>query len=99
MICPYAKEREVIWMDYKEAAQYIKPYNDKPVFKQKYSISHVQKRFKEIYDLDVVKITGYKYYRYRRYVEYDVYNSDGERIMHRMTLDALAEHLIKKNEY
>ena len=79
--------------------KYIQPVHELPPIKCRYSITHVQKRFKEIYDLDVVKITGYKYYRYRRYVEYDVYNSDGERILHRMTLDALAEHLIKNNEY
>lgn len=86
-------------MDYKEVAQYIKPYGEKPVIKQKYSIARVRKRFKDIYNLDIRKITGYKYYRYRRYVEYNVYNSDGKCILERMTLDALAEHLVKNNEY
>ena len=79
--------------------EYLKPRKDEPLFETRYSIARVQKRFKEIYDLDVVKITGYKYYRYRRYIEYDVYNSDGERILHRVTLKALAEHLIREGEY
>ena len=79
--------------------KYIKPCNEKPLFETRYSIARVQKRFKEIYDLDVVKITGYKYYRYRRYIEYDIYNSEGKRILHRITLKAMAEFLIRKGEY
>lgn len=80
--------------------KYLQPVNTLPLVERSYSITHVQKRFKEIYDLDVVKIDyGYKGYRYRRYIEYNVYNSDGECILRRMTLKALAEHLIKKGEY
>lgn len=80
--------------------KYLQPVNELPLVERPYSITHVQKRFKEIYDLDVVKHDyGYKGYRYRRYIEYDVYNSDGDCILKHMTLKALAEHLIKKGEY
>lgn len=80
--------------------KYMKPYNETPLVDTRYSIARVTKRFKDIYDLDVVKIDyGYKGYRYRRYVEYDVYNSDGKRIMHRLTLDAMAQYLIREGEY
>lgn len=64
----------------------------------KYSISHVQKRFKEIYDLDIKKIWEYKGCRYHCTL-YDVYDSEKNLVLHRMTLKALAEHLIFKGEY
>ena len=80
--------------------KYLQPVNELPPMERQYSITHVKKRFKEIYDLDIRKIDyGYKGYRYRRYIEYDVYNSDGERILHRMTLKALGDHLVKNGEY
>lgn len=65
---------------------------------RRYSISHVQKRFKEIYALDVVKIWGYKMNRYSC-IRYNVFDSDGNLVLGRVTLKALAEHLISKGEY
>lgn len=97
LVCSYTKGGK--FMDYKEVAQYIKPYGEKPIIQQNYSIARVRKRFKEIYDLDIRKVTGYKFYRYRRFIEYNVYNSDGECILQHVTLKSLAEHLIKKGEY
>lgn len=79
--------------------KYLQPVHELPPIERRYSITHVQKRFKELYNYDIRKITGYKYYRYRRFIEYDVYNSDGERILHRMTLKALGDHLLDKGEY
>lgn len=77
-----------------------KDTHDLPHMEPRYSISHVKKLYKEIYDLDIHNVDyGYKGQRYRKYVEYNVYNSKGECIMHRMTLKALAEHLIRKGMY
>lgn len=75
--------------------------NDNPSFDNtRYSITRVQKRFKDIYDLDVRKIDyGYKGYRYRKYIEYDVFDSDGQRVMHRVTLRALGDCLVRNGDY
>lgn len=88
-------------MTEKEIRELFKPAEVTPIFDNtQYSITRVQKRFKDIYDLRVEKIDyGYKGYRYRRYKEYDVFNSAGECVMHRVTLKALAEHLVRCGEY
>ena len=64
----------------------------------KYSISHVQKKFKEIYNLEVTKIWGYKNNRYGC-TRYNVYDSVHSLVLENVTLKALAEYLISEGKY
>lgn len=63
----------------------------------KYSISHVRKRFEEIYGYQVIRQWEYKGVRYHAAL-YNLY-SDGNLVLEKVTLKALAEFLISEGEY
>lgn len=64
----------------------------------KYSITHVRKRFEDIYGYEVIRQWEYKGNRYSRRVLYNLY-ADGNLVLENVTLKALAEFLISEGEY
>ncbi len=65
---------------------------------QRYSIAHVRKQFKKFYNYEVERKTGYKVNRHQ-YTKYDVYDCYHNRILHDVTLNALADYLVSQGEY
>lgn len=64
-----------------------------------YSIARVRKIFKEIYDLDVVKIDrGYKGDRYHYYSAYQLLDSEGNIVIEYATLNALGDFLVREGD-
>lgn len=62
----------------------------------RYSISHVTKVFKEVYDIDVVKLWRYKE---KGNTHYNLYDNSGKCVCENVTLASLAEFLIKEGDY
>ena len=67
----------------------------------RYSISHIKKQFKKLYNIDVVEINyGYKSNRYMRFNEYNMYKADtGELIASRITVAAMGDMLKRQGDY
>lgn len=73
---------------------------EKKSLSRRYSIARVQKRFREIYDLSIIKKDlGYKGQRYVPYTLYDAVTASGEVIMENITLNALGDFLASQDEY
>lgn len=66
---------------------------------RRYCIAKVKRLYKEIYDLDVANIGGYKSNRHQLYEHYRVTDRDGNIVMDNVTLNALADHLVDIGEY
>jgi len=68
--------------------------------KRNYSISKVTRLFKEIYDLDIVRVDkGYKGYRYIPYIAYRIRNNQGRYITPEVTLQSLGDFLVINDDY
>lgn len=74
-------------------------YEPRKPLPRRYCIAKVRRLYKEIYDLDITNVGGYKYNRYRAYEHYRVTDHDGNIVMDRVTLNALGDHLVDIGEY
>lgn len=84
----------------KKPREVFMQYEPRTPLPRRYSIARVRRLYKEIYNVDVVKIdTGYKGNRHRLYEHYNVLDYSGFPIIERATLNALGDHLVDIGEY
>lgn len=74
-------------------------YEPRKPLPRRYCIAKVRRLYKEIYDLDITNIGGYKSNRHQLYTHYRVTDHDGNIVMDRVTLNALGDHLVDIGEY
>ena len=74
-------------------------YEHRNPLPRRYCIAKVKRLYKEIYDLDITNIGGYKSNRHRLYEHYRVTDRDGNIVMDKVTLNALGDHLVDIGEY
>lgn len=83
----------------KKPREVFMQYEPRTPLPRRYSIAKVRRLYKEVYDLDVVNIGGYKSNRNQLYVHYRVMDHDGNIVMDKVTLNALGDHLVDIGEY
>ena len=68
---------------------------------RRYSISHVQKQFKNLYGIEIMLVNlGYKGYRYKRFKLYDMYSIETGKLMAtNLTLAVLGNFLVSQGDY
>lgn len=74
-------------------------YEPRTPLPRRYCMAKVKRLYKEIYDLDITNIGGYKSNRYQLYEHYRVTDRDGNIVMNNVTLNALGDHLVDIGEY
>ena len=72
---------------------------DPPPLPKHYCIARIKKLFKEIYDLDVIRITTTNYKCREYYSHYKVVDNTGTILIPCATVYALGQHLEREGEY
>lgn len=74
--------------DYRELHRKWMGYDLPPKLEKRYSASRIIKLWKLVYNMDVIKIDGYKFNRHGRAI-YNVYDQDHNLILEKVTLEGL----------